>query len=220
VTGEQDPHTEPVPAAGEVRLPAGPLGTTPDCPYRVERDVMVIDRALARPWCKCLAQAAARNDGWSQSTQVQGRGQAYRGVGRTSESLSLAGIQGLEDYVAVLEQVLGGAARFYACWNRHVVVGRSGGWEVLRYRPGDVFGEHVDQIAGHEQWGQRQLSCLAYLTAPPEGGRTVFCNPEWRLEVAPEPGRIVLFPPGVTHPHRADPPVGGDKYVVVGWIYS
>lgn len=86
---------------------------------------------------------------------------------------------------------------------------------LVRYREGDFIRTHVDWFAGCSR-PARQVSLICYLNGDFSGGETVF--PRQKLSVAPKAGRALLFPSGITHPHRADAVSAGTRYVLVSWI--
>jgi len=34
----------------------------------------------------------------------------------------------------------------------------------------------------------------------------------------PKKGDCIIFPTAYTHTHRGNPPIGGDKYIITGWV--
>jgi len=63
----------------------------------------------------------------------------------------------------------------------------------------------------------RQLVAIWYLNeVPGPGGDTEF--PAQDIRVRPEEGKLVLFPPFWTHPHRAVTVESGTKYIATTWI--
>ena len=215
----QNPETEQVPPAGQVVL-GGRL-----CDYRVlgllgASEIMLVERAFSEAFCRELIETAEQADAWAQGSQVTGSGSGYLSDSRTSRNapVSRATHAQLGRFEDALVSGLGEAARFYGCWNRHVVARRQAGWEIMRYGPGERFGLHVDSIAGNMAWGQRQLSVLVYLGDGYEGGETAF--PRQGVQLRPSgAGTVALFPPFSTHPHEARAVTAGMKYVVVGWFY-
>jgi len=57
---------------------------------------------------------------------------------------------------------------------------------------------------------------ILYLNDIQEGGETEFLYQKLRIE--PEAGKLVIFPAGITHIHRGNPPLKGTKYISTGWI--
>lgn len=89
------------------------------------------------------------------------------------------------------------------------------GYQVQRYQPGEFYHWHID--GGSHQFSQRQLVVIWYLNdvAGP-GGETEFLYQNARI--APEQGKMVLFPPFWTHEHRAVQLQQGVKYIATTWI--
>jgi len=89
------------------------------------------------------------------------------------------------------------------------------GYNLQRYREGEYYHWHVD--AGPGEFMIRQLVAIWYLNAMPgPGGETEF--PLQEILVKPEEGKLVLFPPFWTHPHRAVTVTSGVKYIATTWI--
>ncbi|RTZ57976.1 MAG: 2OG-Fe(II) oxygenase [Gammaproteobacteria bacterium] len=88
------------------------------------------------------------------------------------------------------------------------------GYNLQRYQPGEYYDWHID--GGSHQFAERQLVALWYLNEVEEGGRTDFRFQD--ISVAPETGKLVLFPPFWTHEHRAAPVARGVKYIATTWL--
>ena len=82
---------------------------------------------------------------------------------------------------------------------------------VKRYMPGgqDFFSRHVDVV--DQQTARRFITGFIYLNEP-EGGETVF--PGLDLSVAPETGKLIVFPPLWPFPHEGRPPRSSPKYIL------
>jgi hypothetical protein len=68
------------------------------------------------------------------------------------------------------------------------------------YDEGDWFDLHID--ANDDQSMQRYLAIFWYLNDIEEGGETDF--PMQGMSIKPKQGRVVMFPPYWTHPHRGN----------------
>jgi Rps23 Pro-64 3,4-dihydroxylase Tpa1-like proline 4-hydroxylase len=89
------------------------------------------------------------------------------------------------------------------------------GYQVQRYLPGEYYQWHID--GGSHQFSQRQLVVLWYLNdVPGPGGETEFRYQE--IQVRPEQGKMLLFPPFWTHEHRAARVQRGIKYIATTWV--
>ena len=62
----------------------------------------------------------------------------------------------------------------------------------------------------------RLLTWTVYLNDEFEAGETEFLYQQYRYK--PSKGDVVIFPAAFTHTHRGNPPIGGDKYIITGWI--
>jgi hypothetical protein len=80
-----------------------------------------------------------------------------------------------------------------------------------RYRPGtrEAFQLHFDSI---NEVASRYLVFLWYLNDVAEGGETEF--PCLGVRVAPQAGRLLMFPPYWMYQHSGLPPRSGDKYIL------
>lgn len=102
--------------------------------------------------------------------------------------------------------------------------------QVTRYQEGELYADHLDAGDAYTKsgrrfgvhGGQRIATVLVYLNDVSEGGETCFgCIP---LKVKPQKGAAVVFFPGSIDGkpdtrlwHRADPPVGCEKWVSQIW---
>jgi len=75
------------------------------------------------------------------------------------------------------------------------------------------FDEHVD-VTDFES-SVRAVAFLFYLNS--NNGNTIFPNHE--LNIKPECGRVVVFPPTWEYPHRGLPPSNNSKYILSTYIH-
>lgn len=63
----------------------------------------------------------------------------------------------------------------------------------------------------------RELTWMIYLNDVPEegGGETEFLYQRRRIK--PKKGTVVIFPAGMTHVHKGNTVLSGDKYILTGW---
>ena len=62
----------------------------------------------------------------------------------------------------------------------------------------------------------RLLTWTVYLNDEFEAGETEFLYQHYRYK--PQKGDCIIFPAAYTHTHRGNPPIGGDKYIITGWV--
>ena len=82
---------------------------------------------------------------------------------------------------------------------------------IKRYLPNeqDFFVPHVDVV--DQLSARRFVTAIIYLNEP-EGGETIFPNLD--LSIAPETGKILVFPPLWLFPHEGRPPRLSPKYIL------
>jgi len=89
------------------------------------------------------------------------------------------------------------------------------GYGIQRYNPGEHYHWHID--GGSHDFSQRQLVALWYLNdVPGPGGETEFLFQH--MQIKPEQGKLILFPPFWTHEHRAVTLQTGVKYIATTWV--
>lgn len=101
--------------------------------------------------------------------------------------------------------------------NEHAIVHVNSGYSLLRYQEGGFFREHVDVMRDHPVLGHRRLSLIAFCNDDFDGGELVF--PRQGITITPEPGTMVIFPSGFTHPHESTEITRGTKYSIVSWFF-
>lgn len=85
-----------------------------------------------------------------------------------------------------------------------------------RYMPDgrDCFPPHVDVMDDADS--RRFVTAILYLNDP-GGGETTF--PSLGISVAPEAGRLVVFPPLWLFPHAGQPPRQRPKYILHSYLW-
>ena len=73
---------------------------------------------------------------------------------------------------------------------------------------------HYEAMSGTV--ANRWLVYTVYLNDTFEAGETEFLYQNMRVN--PVAGRCCLFPAGFMHTHRGNPPIGGTKYILTGWV--
>ena len=89
------------------------------------------------------------------------------------------------------------------------------GYQLQRSVPGEFYRWHVD--SGPGSLSQRQLVAIWYLNSVPQpGGATEFFHQQ--VQVQPEVGKLLIFPPFWTHLHQGDTVGTGHKYIATTWV--
>lgn len=169
---------------------------------------------------KELIDTANRIDKWVEATLANSPDNIYKDAKmRSSKNLLVAATShpDLGVYETTVKDSLHACLQLYILRNpfANIVKGDTG-YELLKYDVGCQFGEHVDIIPGHAQWGYRKISAIAYLNDDYEGGETTF--ERQGLSFKPPAGSIVMFPSDFTYPHASQPVKSGIKYSMVTWF--
>jgi len=92
---------------------------------------------------------------------------------------------------------------------------KDSGYAIQRTNPGEFYHWHID--GGSHEFSQRQLVAVWYLNdVPGPGGETEFSNQD--VQIRPEAGKLLLFPPFWTHEHRGATLQEGVKYIATTWV--
>jgi predicted 2-oxoglutarate/Fe(II)-dependent dioxygenase YbiX len=91
-------------------------------------------------------------------------------------------------------------------------VSKDSGYELLRYRTGEFYIQHVDSTINHN----RSISCSLILNDGYEGGEFAFFDR--KVVLSPSKGAALLFPSNFMFPHEIMPVLSGTRYSVVTWF--
>jgi Rps23 Pro-64 3,4-dihydroxylase Tpa1-like proline 4-hydroxylase len=86
------------------------------------------------------------------------------------------------------------------------------GYELLRYKEGDFYTQHVDSFKTR----QRAVSCSFALNDDYEGGEWGFFNRELIFKLPK--GAALLFPSNFMYPHEIIPVTKGARFSVITWF--
>lgn len=87
--------------------------------------------------------------------------------------------------------------------------------KIQRTLPGEGYHAwHTENQARSTE--ARLMAFIVYLNDVEEGGETEFLYQHKRVK--PKAGTCVLWPATYTHPHRGNPPLKGEKYILTGWV--
>ena len=90
------------------------------------------------------------------------------------------------------------------------------GYGIQKTSINEYYSWHID--GGSHEFSKRQLVAIWYLNdlESNEGGETEF---EYqKIQIRPEAGKLILFPPFWTHRHQGAPVKIGTKYIATTWI--
>ena len=87
--------------------------------------------------------------------------------------------------------------------------------KIQKTKPGQGYHIWHGEVQG--KWScNRLLTWTVYLNDEFEAGETEFLYQQYRYK--PSKGDCIIFPAAYTHAHRGNPPIGGDKYIITGWV--
>ena len=87
--------------------------------------------------------------------------------------------------------------------------------KIQKYKPSQ--GYHVWHCdAANIQTSRRMMVSTLYLNTVKNGGETEFLHQSMRVPAVQ--GTLALFPTTWTHPHRGNPPLEGNKYIMNSWL--
>ena len=87
-------------------------------------------------------------------------------------------------------------------------------FKIHRVLPSGGFHEWHIEHAYHNPY--RVLAWMIILESPQSGGETEFLYQSLRIE--PIVGQLTIWPAGITHRHRGNPPLEGQKTYITGWF--
>ena len=90
----------------------------------------------------------------------------------------------------------------------------SSAFKIHRVQPSG--GYHVWHHEHDFENSYRVLAWHLTIESPKSGGDTQFLYQSMKIE--PEVGKLLLWPAGVTHKHRGNPPLEGQKTYITGWF--
>ena len=94
----------------------------------------------------------------------------------------------------------------------HFVINVDTGYQLLRYKTGQFYTQHVDSFL--EQ--QRSLSCSLILNDDYEGGE--FCFWDGTMMHKPPKGAALVFPSNFMYPHEIKKVTKGERYSIITWL--
>lgn len=186
--------------------------------YTIKNFLYVKDNALDAMTCEKIIKEFDENwDRFSQTTTAsEGKDQFSDGrLGRDDYQLFLpscldwlfndineCAFEGLQDY----SSVIGSASKstFVSSVAKLQKTPVGGGFSTWHHEQGPA------RSSG------RALVWAIYLNDVEEGGETEFLYQHERVKA--KQGRLVIWPAGITHPHRGNPPYSNEKYIATGWF--
>lgn len=181
-------------------------------PLTLSNYIQVFDNALPAAFCQQMLQSF---NSLARFHKINGRGVR---AGHDASAWTELDISPLTD-VSFRQIILANMHKHLALYNAVVTpvstlpipgTDKISELVIKRYRPGadEAFQLHFDALG---PVANRYLVFLWYLNDVAEGGETDF--PALGVSVAPQAGRLVIFPPYWMFQHQGKAPLSGDKYI-------
>ena len=87
--------------------------------------------------------------------------------------------------------------------------------KIQKTEPGQGYHVWHSEVTSKDN-SNRLLTWTAYLNDDFDAGETEFLYQHYRYK--PQKGDVIIFPTAYTHTHRGNPPIGGTKYIITGWV--
>jgi 2OG-Fe(II) oxygenase superfamily len=104
------------------------------------------------------------------------------------------------------------ALEIYSKKHPHFQINIDTGYELLEYKEGQFYKEHVDSFSQQ----QRSLSCSIALNEDFEGGEFAFFNRQ--IQIRSPKGSAIIFPSNFMFPHEIMPVKRGTRYSIITWF--
>ena len=179
--------------------------------------ILVIDDSIDANMCKFAIDAYEHNANLCES---------HAKSGMHFSQLNLSAHAQHDEQLASLQNYMVDASKFYIELYKSRVPDtdfwpKTYGFEEFRlkkYEPNgiDQFADHVD--AANLITSKRFLVFFWYLNNVDAGGETEFLN-KLDLKIKPKQGRLLMFPPLWTFPHRGCMPINESKYILGSYLH-
>ena len=182
---------------------------------RVESEQIYSLRLFSAPFCRRLIDRAEASRPWLHDTQASPAAESTAPPEKMESPacLSLARIPGMPElYRDVVDRHVRPLVKIL--WLS---------FEMQMYRMPYIlrYDSRRPPLPGsHEEaWDQCAVSLVVSLNDEFEGGGTFF--PRWNYSTGrPRPGWAILYPGGISHPHRALPIHKGKRYLLIGEFFQ
>ena len=174
--------------------------------------IKTYDNVLSDVSCKHLIDKFEDSRNQWQKTELEGH--------RSFTEININLHEDWQEYVNIIYKALNPYLQKYA--DDHNITNNwpeRYGWEQIRFKKYEVnnkdeFKEHVDVMDYAS--AKRFLVFFLYLNDN-EGGLTSFS--EYGINVKPEAGRMLMFPPLWTHKHAGTMPIKEPKYIIGSYLH-
>lgn len=178
--------------------------------------ITVIPKAVSEELCDLVLSEYKECDDWVQA--VVGSGDTNLNV-RSCETIGISfdGIINKNKDIRqkIDQEIFTCAADVIKKYNhefRHCRIDEDSGYELLKYKEGQFYVQHVDSF----KLRPRAVSCSFALNDNYDGGEFAFFNRELVYKL--NKGDALMFPSNFMYPHEIMPVTSGTRYSIVTWF--
>jgi len=185
-------------------------------PYNISNFIYVKPNALSKENCESIIEAGLPYINSETDYVFRGKDQLKeRALARDDIRITVPRVLG-EWYDIIQECIFKGYDEYaseVSSLSLLTVSSLAFNWQMTKIGGGFSIW-HIEQGAGNAC--NRALVWSIYLNDIQEGGETEFLYQQRKIK--PETGTLVIWPAGITHPHRGNPPYSNDKFILTGWF--
>lgn len=177
--------------------------------------IVIVQDVLSREVCDALLSEYAYSNEWEDTYTKGGLDKKTRNAQTILMSLDCCIAKNPEVRKKLDEQVFSGASKAITKYNqnfKYANIEEDTGYELLRYKTGEFYTQHIDSFLGQP----RAVSCSFSLNDDYEGGEFAFFDRE--ISVKAPKGSAVLFPSNFMYPHEILPVTKGTRYAIITWF--
>lgn len=191
---------------------------TPNCNSTLKEFIHVIDNVFPEDLCNRIIKEYKDSQYWS-AAEIASKERPVSTDYRNCNVIPISdpNIMG-ENYAyrkkldeEIFDKVSYAVAK-YAEMHSEFHINVDTGYELLRYKEGNFYKQHVDSFK--EQ--QRSVSCSIQLNEDYIGGEFAFFDRE--LVIRASVGSVILFPSNFMFPHEIMPVIEGTRYSIITWL--
>ena len=186
--------------------------------------IKTYDNVLTKDQCQHIIDKFEDSKQHWQKNEFRDQGKSIDGKGwnfhRSFTEINLNLHDDWSEYIKILYNTMGPYIKKYAeSYNITSTWPRKFGWEHIRMKKyeannKDEFKDHVDVMDYAS--AKRFLVFFLYLNDN-EGGLTSFSD--YGINVKPEAGKMLMFPPLWTHKHAGTMPIKEPKYIIGSYLH-
>lgn len=177
--------------------------------------IMVIKNIVPDELCDAILAEYSNSNDWGAT--VVGDGRPNKKI-RNCDTIQMSQeftIKDSKERATLDVEVFKCAAKCIEEYNKkfvHAHVQEDTGYELLRYKKGEFYIQHVDSFLQ----APRLVSCSMHLNDDYEGGEFAFFNRELKYKL--NKGDVLMFPSTFMYPHEVMPVVEGTRYSIITWF--